>query len=475
MAVSHVERQDCIEFIRRLPLFSGLAEEDLGRLVDMAEPISLGPGGVLMEEGSPGDALYVSLDGEYEVTKRSDQRDVLLAVRGAGEVLGELSLLSQQPRTASVRAARESHLLKISKDAFTHLITSSPTATLAMLHTVVERLNNSQVMLQQSEKMAALGTLSAGLAHELNNPAAAAKRSAVQLTEELTRWMRLAGTRDASNLDARQKEIVNQLRDEIVSRTTSVAKLDPLARSDRESEMQDWLDEKQVSDGWQYAPTLVSYGWDKRALDDLSRSFSSEQFAVVVPWLAVGCTIYSLLHEISDSAERLSEIVKSIKSYSYMDQAPVQNVDVHEGLENTLVILRHKLKEGVKVTREFEPELPHIEAYGSELNQVWTNIIDNAIDAMKGQGEIKLKTYTTHDCVIVEITDNGPGMPPEVQAHIFEPFFTTKGPGVGTGLGLHISHNIIAHKHRGEIKVTSKPGETTFQVKLPMKLKRKDS
>lgn len=474
MAVSHIERQDCIEFIRRLPLFSGLAEEDLGRLVDMAEPISLRQGEVLMEEGSAGDAFYVALDGEVEVTKRSDQREVLLAVRGAGEVLGELALLSQKPRTASVRATSESHLLKISKEAFLNLLTSSRSATLAMLHTVVERLNNTQIMLQQSEKMAALGTLSAGLAHELNNPAAAAKRSAGQLTEEITHWMRLAATRDAANLDARQKEIINQLRDEIVARTVSPAKLDPLTRSDHESELQDWLDEKNVPDGWQYAPTLVSYGWDKRTLEELSRSFSSEQSAVVVPWLAVGCTIYALLYEISHSAERLSEIVKSIKSYSYMDQAPVQNVDVHEGLENTLVILRHKLKEGVKVTREFAPDLPHIEAYGSELNQVWTNIIDNAIDAMKGQGEIKLKTHVQNDCIVVEIIDNGPGMPAEVQAHIFEPFFTTKGPGVGTGLGLHISHNIIVHKHRGEIKVTSKPGETTFQVKLPIQLKRKD-
>ncbi len=475
MAVSQVERQDCIEFIRRLPLFSGLAEEDLGRLVDMAEPISLSPGGILMEEGSAGDALYVALDGEYEVTKRSDQRDVLLAVRSAGEVLGELALLSQKPRTASVRATRESHLLKISQDAFMKLITSSPNAALAMLHTVVERLNNTEIMLRQSEKMAALGTLSAGLAHELNNPAAAAKRSAAQLREEIIHWMRLAATRDAANLDARQKEIINQLRDEIVTRTASSIKLDPLARSDRESEMQDWLDEKQIPDGWQYAPTLVSYGWDKRTLAELCNNFSNAQCAAVVPWLSVGCSVYALLHEISQSAERLSEIVKAMKSYSYMDQAPIQNVDVHEGLENTLVILRHKLKEGIQVKRDFAPDLPQIEAYGSELNQVWTNIIDNAIDAMNGKGEVKLKTYVQNECVVVEITDSGPGIPLEIQSRIFEPFFTTKAPGVGTGLGLHISYNIVAHRHRGEIKVISKPGETTFQVKLPIRLKTKES
>lgn len=473
MSRSHFSREESIEFIRKLPLFSGLTQEDLERLVDMSEPLELARGDLLMGEGTPGDALYVGLDGEFQVTKRSDQRDVLLAVRGPGEVFGELALLAQKPRTASINATQESHLLKISKDAFLSLITSSPTAALAMLHTVVERLNNSDVMLRQNEKMAALGTLSAGLAHELNNPAAAAKRSAAQLREEITHWMKLAQARDATNLDAGQKEIINQLREEIITRTASPVKLDPLARSDREGELSDWLDERSIPDGWQYAPTLVSYGWERDALEKLSRQFSSEQFAVVVPWVAVGCTIYSLLSEISGTSERLSEIVKAMKSYSYMDQAPIQDVDVHEGLDNTLVILRHKLKEGVTVKREYAPDLPHIEAYGSELNQVWTNLIDNAIDAMKGKGELIVKTYATpDDCVVVEITDNGPGIPPEIQSRIFEAFFTTKPPGVGTGLGLHISQNIIAHKHRGEIKLSSKPGQTTFQVKVPVHMKK---
>ena len=183
--------------------------------------------------------------------------------------------------------------------------------------------------------------------------------------------------------------------------------------------------------------------------------------------------MYALLDEVSKSAERISEVVKAVKTYSYLDQAPVQNVDIHEGLENTLIILKYKLKGGVQVTRDYAQDLPRIEAYASELNQAWTNIIDNAIDAMQGQGKLHLRTYRQgEDAVVVEITDNGPGIPPEIQPRIFEPFFTTKPPGVGNGLGLHITYNIIVNKHRGQIKVTSRPGETCFHVTLPIQLRR---
>jgi signal transduction histidine kinase len=192
---------------------------------------------------------------------------------------------------------------------------------------------------------------------------------------------------------------------------------------------------------------------------------------VIVRWLGNSALIFSLLGEIAQSSERISEIVKAVKSYSYLDQAPVQEIDIHEGLENTLVILRHKLKEGIHITRDYATNLPHIEAYGSELNQVWTNLIDNACDAMKGKGELGIKTYLQNDHVIVEITDNGSGIPESIQPRIFEAFYTTKPPGVGTGLGLHISYNII-QKHHGTIHVTSQPGATTFQVTLPIRLNR---
>jgi signal transduction histidine kinase len=264
------------------------------------------------------------------------------------------------------------------------------------------------------------------------------------------------------------------LRGEIVKRAAAPVTLDPLARSDRESDVQAWLEDRSIDRAWELAPTLVSFGWDVPSLDQLAEEFSMEHLPAISYWLAAGGAAYALLDEVNKSAERISETVKAVKSYAYLDQAPIQDVDVHEGLENTLVILRHKLKDGVIVTRDYAADVPRIEAYGSELNQVWTNIIDNAIDAMNGRGELRLRTYTHGEDVIVEIGDNGPGVPPKIQSRIFEPFYTTKPPGVGTGLGLNISYNIV-QKHRGQIKIESKPGDTRFQVCLPMRLKRSEA
>jgi signal transduction histidine kinase len=259
------------------------------------------------------------------------------------------------------------------------------------------------------------------------------------------------------------------LREAMPERAASPAILDPLQRSDREAELQTFLEEQGIDDGWEIAPVLVAFGWKLDEIASLTGLFKGFHFAVVIRWLCVGCSIFALLDEVYKSTERISEIVKAVKSYSYLDQAPLQDVDVQEGLENTLVILRSKLKQGVEVIRHYTPGLPRIEAFGSELNQVWTNIIDNAIDAMGGIGEIHIKTYKKGEEVVVEISDNGPGISADILSKIFDPFFTTKPPGVGSGLGLHISYNII-QRHRGQIDVASQPGETTFRVSLPIRL-----
>ena len=464
-----------LDELRRVPLFAGLSEEDLKQLYQMAETVTVPAGQLVLQEGDPGDALYVVLDGELEITKRQGEQDILLAVSRAGEFLGEMSLLEQTPRAASVRTLRESRLLVITQTAFQTLLSCSPSVPLRILHTLISRLRNNESVLMHNEKMAALGTLAAGLAHELNNPAAAIRRSATQLRDALTERDRLIAKLGTLTNDPQQAKMIDTLQEETAKRTVMSIPSDPLSLSDQEDELQEWLEDRSVEQAWEIAPVLISFGWDRDELERVTRHFSPIQLPVVVRWLAASSSVYGLLEEVGTSAEAISQIVKAVKSYSYLDQAPIQEVDLEESLENTLVLLRPKLKAGISMVRDYADDMPRIEAYGSELNQVWTNIIDNAIDAVRGQGELVLRTYAKGDDTIVEITDNGPGIPPEIQPRIFEPFFTTKAPGVGTGLGLHIAYNVVVHKHHGQIQVTSKPGETRFRVTLPNRLAKGDT
>ncbi|MEP7356820.1 MAG: ATP-binding protein [Anaerolineales bacterium] len=461
-----------IEFLRRLPLFAGLGETDLERLYAQAQAMELAPGDLLIEEGAPGEALFVLIDGELQVTKRSGAQDVKVDVRSPGAVIGEMSLLDNSPRSASVRAISPSHLLMISKEVFERVLSTSPSAALATLHTIVTRLRQNEALLHEKEKMAGLGTLAAGLAHELNNPAAAVKRAVSQLRDLLLKWQPAISALDRLELTTWQNTCLAELRERMATRAAAPVTLDPLNRSDREGEIEAWLDEHGVADAWDLAPTLVGFGWELADFENLAASFPSEHIAVIAASLGIGSAVHAVLEEVGMGSDRISEIVKAVKSYSYLDRAPIQEVDVHDGLDNTLVILRHKLNKGtIKIVRDYDRSLPRIEAFAGELNQVWTNILDNAVDALAGQGEIRLRTYRDDDRVVVEIGDNGPGIPPEIQSRVFEAFFTTKPLGVGTGLGLNIAYNVV-NKHYGDIRLKSKPGETCFQVCLPIKLPR---
>jgi signal transduction histidine kinase len=269
-------------------------------------------------------------------------------------------------------------------------------------------------------------------------------------------------------LTSEQARAIEGLKNDMETRHSSSTTLDPLTQSDREAETQGWLEQRGASDAWRLAPTFVSGGWEVSSLSNLEQTFSGPSLLAVLNWLSTGLAVYALLDEVNLGAERVSEIVKAVKAYAYLDQAPIQEVDIHEGLENTLIILRHKLA-GIEIVREYAAGLPKIEAHGSELNQVWTNILDNAAYAMEGKGRLNLRTAAEDGQVLVEIRDNGPGIPPEIQQRIFEPFFTTKPPGVGTGLGLHIVYSII-NNHHGRIRLTSEPGNTCFQLTLPVQL-----
>jgi signal transduction histidine kinase len=325
-----------------------------------------------------------------------------------------------------------------------------------------------EVMLRQSEKLATLGRLSAGMAHELNNPAAAAQRGAAQLQATFSHLQQTHLKLGELNLTDSQLESLLTLDELAQNKAKEPADMDSLTRSDREAELEAWLDEQGVENAWEIAPTLVNLGYDCDALNTLVASFTLSQFFAVIEWLGDTYTIYSLLEEIGQGTGRISEIVKALKGYTYLDQAPIQTVNIHEGLDSTLVILRSKLKPGITVQREYDADLPPIQARGSELNQVWTNLIDNAMGAMNGEGKITLRTRRDDPWVVVEIEDSGSGIPEQNLPNLFEPFFTTKAPGEGTGLGLSISHNIIVQKHQGQIDVTSEPGRTRFEVRLPL-------
>ncbi|MGE5603484.1 MAG: sensor histidine kinase [Nitrososphaerales archaeon] len=324
------------------------------------------------------------------------------------------------------------------------------------------------VMLRQSEKLATLGRLSAGIAHELNNPAAAAHSGARQLGETFSRLQAAHLKLGELGLSDAELRILLDLDNLAQERARRPAEMSALARGDRDSELEAWLESQGVESPWEIAPALANLGYDCDGLNRLVAGFAPAQFGAVIDWLNYTYISYSLLEEIGQGTERISEIVAALKTYTFMDQAPLQDVDVHAGLDSTLVMLRNKLKSGITVHREYDPDLPRIQAYGSELNQVWTNIIDNAIDAMEGKGEITLRTRYDEEWVIVDLEDNGPGIPETLVTRIFDPFFTTKPPGLGTGMGLNISHSIV-QKHRGRIEVSSRPGNTCFEVRLPRK------
>ncbi|HET6266782.1 MAG TPA: ATP-binding protein [Acidobacteriota bacterium] len=466
--MSDDQLQQKVQELKGIRAVGDLPEEELTWLAKHLTEVRIAAGECVGHEGDPADSFYVFLEGEIHLRRESDPADTRVLMAKAGEFGGKLpfSRLTQWPGTG--RAVGQVRLLKGSVEIFPEMIHDHPLIVERLVAVMSDRIRFFTREDQQRDRMAALGKLSAGLAHELNNPAAAAKRGALALGEAQEALREANSRLDVLNLTIEQRKCISHFERQALQHFQAHVSLDSLAQSEQEDQITSWLESHQVRDGWKLAPVLAEISLDDSWLQDLKNHVGDEALSDALARIVSQVLARRLTKEVEASAGRISELVKAIKEYSYMDQAPIQEIDIHEGLETTLVMLRYKLKHGIEVERIFDKSLPRISAFGSELNQVWTNLIDNASDAMKEGGKLTIRTTANSDVVLVEITDTGKGIPAEIQPKIFEPFFTTKKMGEGTGLGLDTVYRII-RKHHGSIRVDSVPGNTRFQIRLPIK------
>jgi signal transduction histidine kinase len=452
-----------VEKLRKIAPFADQDQADLEWFIAQSEERRVEVGGITVKEDTPADTMFVMFEGEMRARRENGPQDGPVFIARAGDVSGVLPFSRMKTFGVTGRAVLPIHSLAFPASKFPELFQRMPELSQRLVGLLTDRVRNVTREEQQREKLAALGKLSAGLAHELNNPSAAARRAAAALRDCLER-LRVVGR--TSTIGPEDCAALAKREDKIRSELKPADDKDEFARVEREEAIQSWLENRGVSEAWKLAPLLA----DANLTDAHMESFAGAAGAAVGPELTRFATLLEMdriAGELEQSTARISDLIKAIKEYSFMDQAPLQEVDIKNSLETTLTIMHHKLKRGIAVKRDYASDLPKVMAYGSELNQVWTNLIDNAADAMKEKGTLQIRAARENEFVLVEIADDGPGIPPEVQSRIFEPFFTTKGVGEGTGLGLDVAHRIVK-KMRGLITVKSVPGDTRFQVRLPI-------
>jgi len=446
----------------RVPVFADLPDDQIAWFISQSQELHLKAGESYSRQGDPADAMFVLLEGQLQGRGELGGETIIFDLK-PGDVTGLLPFSRMKQFTVSGRAETDSRALRFPASLFPDLVQKMPELTKRLVGLMSDRIRETTRMEQQRDRLASLGKLSAGLAHELNNPASAAKRATSQLRDILKQIKDASHDLGRRDLTPAQKSEIEKLEASIIQRDEPPR--DALTISDLGEEIDSLLRSHGQDDLWQLAADLARKNVKPEVLESLFASLDTDTARAALVRISASVEVANLLKEIESSTSRISDLVAAIKEYTYMDQAPVQNVDVVKSLETTLTILNYKLKRGVELQRDYQRIPLLVNSFGSELNQVWTNLIDNAIDAMGGKGELRVRTYRDDSCVVVEIGDNGPGISPEIKSHIFEPFFTTKGVGEGTGLGLDTVQRIVK-KHRGTIQVSSRPGDTRFQMAL---------